>query len=220
MSYTTLNIENWDRKEHFKFFKTFDEPFFGVTFNIDVTKGRAIAKENQASFFIYYLYAAIKAANSIENFRYRIHGEEVRVYDGINASPTINRPDGTFGFSYINFTQDFKVFYQRAQAEISRVQADNSLVPSSDDDNTIHFSAIPWIHFTSLSHARKYGVYDSVPKISFGKIIEQDNKMLMPTSVHVHHALMDGYHVGLFAERFQENINSNQLITVSKSNEI
>ncbi len=26
----------------------------------------------------------------------------------------------------------------------------------------------------------------------------------MPVAVHVHHALADGYHIGLFVEKFQE----------------
>ena len=29
----------------------------------------------------------------------------------------------------------------------------------------------------------------------------------MPVSINVHHALMDGYHVGLFIEKFQKLLN-------------
>jgi chloramphenicol O-acetyltransferase type A len=39
---------------------------------------------------------------------------------------------------------------------------------------TIHFSAIPWLNFTSLSHARSYTFPDSSP-ISFGKMTISEN---------------------------------------------
>jgi len=47
---------------------------------------------------------------------------------------------------------------------------------------------------------------DSVPKISFGKVIPIDNQMLMPVSIHVHHALVDGSDIGKFYERFQNHL--------------
>lgn len=33
------------------------------------------------------------------------------------------------------------------------------------------------------------------------------DKNIMPLSVHVHHALMDGFHVGQFIEEFQRIMN-------------
>ncbi|SDK18202.1 Chloramphenicol acetyltransferase [Pedobacter sp. ok626] len=52
-----------------------------------------------------------------------------------------------------------------------------------------------------------YSFKDSVPKISFGKLTEINGKREMSVSIHVHHALMDGYHVGKFIEAFQELMN-------------
>ncbi|UNY98651.1 chloramphenicol acetyltransferase [Zhouia spongiae] len=203
-----LDIKNWSRKEHFMFYRSFDEPFFGLTFNVEVTEAYAHCKEAGVSFFIYYLYAALKAANQIGEFKHRILGDDVLVYDVVNASPTINRDNGTFGFSYMDFYEDFSVFCSKAQKEIERVRASVALVPSNDASNTIHFSAIPWVQFTSVSHARNYKFEDSIPKISFGKVFDEGNKKRMPVSVHVHHALMDGYHVGLFADYFQKALNN------------
>jgi chloramphenicol O-acetyltransferase len=39
---------------------------------------------------------SLRAANAIPSFKYRIAGQDVIVYDQVNASPTINRKDGTF----------------------------------------------------------------------------------------------------------------------------
>ncbi|HET6645746.1 MAG TPA: CatA-like O-acetyltransferase, partial [Pyrinomonadaceae bacterium] len=68
----------------------------------------------------------------------------------------------------------------------------------------IHFSVLPWLSFTSFAHARNKGRAESVPKIAFGKFTREDDRMLLPISVEVHHALMDGLHVGKFITRFEE----------------
>ncbi|HJY13751.1 MAG TPA: CatA-like O-acetyltransferase, partial [Flavobacterium sp.] len=95
-----------------------------------------------------------------------------------------------------------------ALAEIERIQNTTGLFTRSfDDDNLIHFSAIPWLNFTSLSHARSHTFPDSCPKISFGKMITDNGKKTMAMSVHVHHGLMDGLHVGQFVDLFQELMN-------------
>jgi chloramphenicol O-acetyltransferase type A len=125
----------------------------------------------------------------------------------VHASPTINRPNGTFGFAYFDYKPDFQSFRVEAQAEIDRVQNSTGLVPAMSGENVIHYSSIPWINFTGLSHARAFKFPDSCPKISFGKMTEDGGRRLMPLSVHVHHALMDGYHVGQYIDLYQEMLN-------------
>jgi chloramphenicol O-acetyltransferase type A len=206
---TLLNLEDWPRKEHFHFFRQFEEPFFGATVQIDCTKAYAAAKALNASFFCYYLYQTLKAVNTIESFRYRISDDAIYICDRINASATIGREDGTFGFSLIEYSADFAVFKTIAAAEIARIQTTTGLFTRSfDQDNVIHFSAIPWLDFSSLSHARSYSFPDSCPKISFGKMkVASNGKRTMPMSIHVHHGLMDGFHVGQFVDCFQELMN-------------
>jgi chloramphenicol O-acetyltransferase type A len=59
------------------------------------------------------------------------------------------------------------------------------------------------VHFSSYSNARKWGPHDSIPKIAFGRIDAQGDHLWMPLSVEVHHALMDGLHVGRFIQQFE-----------------
>ena len=206
---TLLDLENWNRATHFQFFKQMEEPFFGVTIEIDCTKAYQTAKARNTSFFIYYLHQTLVAVNAIENFRYRISDDAVFVYDSIDGSATISRKDGTFGFSLIEYNPDFAVFEQIATTEIERIQNTAGLFTRAfEEDNVIHFSAIPWLDFTSISHARSYTFPDSCPKISFGKMtISENGKKTMPMSIHVHHGLMDGFHVGQMVDYFQEQMN-------------
>jgi chloramphenicol O-acetyltransferase type A len=206
---TLLDLENWNRKEHFAHFSKMEEPFFGATVEIDCTKAYQMAKSLHSSFFIYYLHKTLVAVNTIENFKYRISEDKIYINDRIDASATIGREDGNFGFSLIEYNSDFEVFKQNALAEVKRIQSTTGLFTRSfDDDNVIHFSAIPWLNFTALSHARSYTYPDSCPKISFGKMITSETgKRTIAMSVHVHHGLMDGLHVGQFVDLFQDLMN-------------
>ncbi len=47
-----------------------------------------------------------------------------------------------------------------------------------------------------------------MPKVAFGKFIHQEGSVLMPTSVEVHHSLMDGLHVGQYLKRLEEMFRS------------
>ncbi len=202
-----LNIDEWARKDHFNFFKDFSDPFFGICTEIDCTKARKKAIELKVSFFLYYLHKSLKAANEVEEFRYRIEGEKVIVYDVINASPTIKRNDNTFGFSYIDYIGNFEEFVNSAKTSIKKTQLEKGLKPAVKNENVIHYSEVPWIKFTAVKYPQNSPKDDSIPKITFGKNFIRNNKMLMPISIHVNHALMDGFHVSKYLELFQKLLN-------------
>jgi chloramphenicol O-acetyltransferase type A len=202
-----LDISTWNRKEIFEFFSSFEEPYFGITASLDMTKAYDMAKSANHSIFLIYLYASLRAVQTICPLKLRIEGAEIVEYETIHASATINRPNGTFGFSFIQYDNIFSHFTINAKSEIDRIQNTTNLFPERNGNDCIHFSSLPWVDFTSLSHARKYNAKDSVPKISFGKIINQGAKKMMPCSIHVHHGLADGKDVGAFFELFQDELN-------------
>ncbi|MCZ4245538.1 chloramphenicol acetyltransferase [Pedobacter punctiformis] len=204
-----IDINTWIRKDHFNFFNTFDEPFFGVTVDVDCTFSYNEAKAINVSFFLLYLYKSLEAANHIEAFKYRIINDEVWHYDQVHASATISRPDGTFGFGYMDFYNDFSEFKTEAIAEIKRVENTTGLIPASSGQNVIHYSALPWLDFKSMSHARKFSFQDSCPKISFGKVRSEGDKKIMSVSIHANHALMDGFQVSQFVDGYQQLLNQN-----------
>ncbi len=204
-----LDIENWNRKSQFEFFKTYEEPYFGVCVPIDVTEAYKSAKKRKRSFFLSYLHATLLAANQIPEFKYRMDGDRVVIHDLINASATISRPDHTFGFSYIDFDPEFNVFAANAQAEIDRISKSHELFPDRSSEDVLYLSSLPWLDFMFTSHARAFKRKGSAPMISYGKMTEKDGEYSMPVSIHVHHALVDGYHVGLFVDKFQSILNLN-----------
>jgi chloramphenicol O-acetyltransferase type A len=200
-----LDIERWNRRRQFEFFKDFDNPFFNICTNVDVTPLLDLTRGAQnISFVIAYHFLSMKAANEVEPFRYRLRGDKVFVYDYIHAGTTLLLADETFTFVYFDFTEDFEVFHTRAKESIARAQAGLSRLDEREDqDDLIHHSVIPWITFTSISHARNWRRTDSIPKIAFGKYRPDGDRIKMPVSVEVHHALMDGLHVGRYFEKVE-----------------
>jgi chloramphenicol O-acetyltransferase type A len=202
-----LNIERWSRKEHFKFFKTFDQPYYGVTVTLDCTRAYEQAKALNVSFYSYYLHKTLVAINAIENFKYRIEGDDVYICDQVDASSTILRDDHTFGFSHIKFKFDIFDFHKEVSQEIERIKNTTGLFTTGPLSDVIHFSALPWVNFTSISEAFNKAAGDSCPKIAVGKLTNVDGKKQMPFAIHVHHALVDGYHLGIFFDKLQLLLN-------------
>ena len=202
-----LDLNTWNRKEHFEFFSQMQEPFFGVTVPIDCTQAYAKSKELNVTFFTYYLHKTLAAINTIEPFRYRIIDNEVYVFDRIDASATILREDKTFGFSWMEYAEDINDFAEITKKEIARIQNTTGLLTREYPENQIHFSALPWVNFTSYSHARSFTYPDSCPKISFGKMMDENGIKTIQMAIHVHHGLIDGYHVGQFISCFEELMN-------------
>lgn len=202
---TYLDLETWPRREQFHFFKGYDSPFFNVCVQLDVTALLRLARSRDGvPFFLTYHYLALQAANEVEPFRYRLRGDRVLVHDRIGMGTTILLDGERFGFCYFDWDGDFSRFAAQGAAALEALRAgDGRLEPREDRDDLIHGSVLPWISFTSFAHARKRKHEDSVPKIVFGKVFEDGGRSRMPISIEVHHALMDGAHVGRYLERLE-----------------
>ncbi len=160
-----------------------------------------------------YHYFALKAANEIEPFRYRLRDGKVLVHEVINGGTTLILPNETFTLVYFDHAESFTKFMEGATKAVAEIRSgDGGFCPKHEDDARIHCTTLPWIAFTSFSHARRWWhKEDSVPKISFGKFVHENGRTLMPFSVEVHHALMDGLHVGRYIERIEEMLAKPEL---------
>jgi len=203
-----ININEWSRKPQFDFFKTYENPFFNITANVEVTNLVEYCKKTGESFFLNSLYIGAQINNEISEFRMRIRNNEVIVHDIINFGAPVMHENKTFTFCYFKYFDDKNKFIEDAEVRLKKEKENPSFNPRHEEDDIIHFSVLPWINFTSIKHARRIPVTDSVPKIVYGKYTESNGKYFMPISLELHHALLDGYHAGLFYEKWEE-IESN-----------
>lgn len=203
-----LDLATWPRRELFEFYRNYDKPYFNVCLRLDVTSLlKELRKHPGVSVALTYHYIALKAANEIEQFRYRLRGDRVLVHEVINGGTTLMLPNETFTLVYFDYADTFAEFIGPAQRAVEEMKNDGSFRPRHEDDARIHCTTLPWIAFTSFSHARNWGREDSVPKISFGKFTREGDHTLMPFSVEVHHALVDGLHVGRYVARIEEMLS-------------
>lgn len=201
-----LDLESWPRRATFEFFRGYDNPYFNVCAPLEVGPLVELVRARPGvSFFLAYLYLSLRAANELEPFRYRLSQGRVLIHERIHAGTTLLLDEERFDFAYFDYEEDFARFQAAAREAMARVRAEGGTMNARDDrSDLIHYSTMPWATFTSVSHARNWRREDSVPKIVFGRYAEQDGRRLMPVSVEVHHALMDGLHVGRYLERLQQ----------------
>ena len=201
-----IDLSSWKRKEHFEFFSKMDSPNFGIVTEVDCDECYKNSKENGISFFASYLHKSMIAINSVEELKYRIVDNEIIAFEKIHAGITIAREDETFGFGFVNFSQDFETFNAELNNEILEVKNCSGLRLNNDDikKDLIRHSTIPWNSFSGLLHPTNIDRKESVPKITFGKFAVRDGKRMLPISIEAHHGLVDGLHIAKYLNEFQQ----------------
>lgn len=204
-----LDLSQWPRRGAFEFFRHFERPYFSVCTRIDVSALKpALAQARLGSVTLACHFIALQLANRIEPFRYRLRGGRVEVLDAVHGSTTVLRADESFGFAYLRHTSDFAAFAAQGAPALAAAHAGaEGFAPRTEDQALIHFTTLPWLHFTSFTHARDGAFEDAIPKLAFGRIDAEgpaeDARRWMPLALEVHHALMDGLHVGRFVQGFE-----------------
>jgi len=206
--YKEINVETWKRKALYDFYKDFDDPFFNITANLEVTNLYQFCKRHKLSFFLSNLHCALETVNEIPEFKRRVLDIKVVEYEEVNIGSTILHDDETFSFCYFGRDKDIFEFNRKGKENIEKQHQSKALDPRLNELNSIHCSVIPWLSFTSFKHAKNFGNKDSIPKLTFGKVFNEGNLKKMPLSVAVNHAIMDGLHVGKYFEKFQKRIDN------------
>ena len=88
MSFHYLDMERYERIEHFRYFLSMPYPYVGVTVDTDVTDTVRFCKERGCSFYLAFLHAAARAADRVPELRRRIHYGVIIEYDACPTSHT------------------------------------------------------------------------------------------------------------------------------------
>lgn len=209
-----IDLETWPRKNHFDFFYRMDYPQFNICMNLDITHFLKQTKTAGLSFYNAMVFASVNTCNEMDEFRYRIREGQVVLHEKVHPSFTYIRPtdeNKPFRLITLDLSEDI-VSFDRAAKKVCEEQTDYFCLDKlAGRDDLIHLTCIPWISFTHLSHTITINRNDSVPKISWGKYFREGDRILLPFSVQVHHALMDAYHIALYVEKLQNALNAYQI---------
>lgn len=210
MSSEYLDLRNWPRRAAYEHFRALAQPVFSLCANLEVgALARRVAACPGATPFLVYHHAALTAANQVEAFRYRLADQGVRVHAAVDASTTVLREDQSLGFANLRYEPRLADFVAGALAVLAAAKQRAPGLGGEDSGPRplIHMTTLPWLHFSSFTHARGAGDAD-VPKLAFGRIETREGRRLMPVGVEVHHALMDGLHVAQFYAAMQAALDT------------
>lgn len=198
-----IDLKTWNRRELYRLFRSYEQPFFSVTVDVDVTAVWKQCRTPQGpSFFLTTLFLMLKAAHLVDAFRLRLRPRGVWRHDRLAAGPTLPRPDGTFAFARVEFVDDLDQFVAQAKIVIARTLRERRLRLNNTSDDIVFHSVLPWLRFTAFTNALPGG--DSIPRIVFGRCTGSRGRVTMPVAIEVHHALVDGRDVARFVDAFEE----------------
>jgi len=202
-----IDLESWPRRRHFELFRSFAYPYFNLCVDADVAPLVRAVKKTESSFTAHLVYVLARAANESPELRQRIRGDEVIEHRIVHPSTTVLTNDDLFSFCLFEYSEDASVFIRSAIEAIECARRDLSIEDEPARDDYLFMTSIPWVSFTSLMHPVPLSPPDSVPRIAWGRYRAEGDRLLMPLSVHAHHALVDGIHVARFYERVKQLID-------------
>jgi chloramphenicol O-acetyltransferase type A len=202
-----IDLECWDRREIFDFFSPLSNPFYSVTFRLDVTELYRFCRERGLSFYYTMVFLVTRAVNGTEAFLYTIRGGEVFLLDRREPSFT-DRREGEKYFHIVTMPCRGSVEeFCAAAAEKSR-SLRGFIDCAAESDELIYLSSLPWLDLSSLTNERDLDPDDAIPRIAWGKYTEENGRRTLGMSVEVNHRFVDGADIGAFAGRLEEMIAS------------
>ena len=210
-----VDIQTWERKSILEHFSKFQSPDYSITVQVECGNAKENAKLRNRSFFIYYLYAILRAANEIKEFRYRMENGKVMLYDRLDVVATVAvGDDGRFVGVRIPYHEKFEDFYTCAQQVIqnaSKVEDAhlNEQASSEEADfGLILLSVLPGLHFTSMTCTQMTQGGCLYPLLNVGQTIQQEGRNYLPVAITVNHIFIDGSHLTEFFKKTKSHLLS------------
>ena len=198
-----IDMDTYPRRSHFDYFRSLAYPYVGFTANVDVTNLIRYAKEQGGSSFLAILWAASQAANAVPELRQRIEGDRIAQYDHCNVGHTVALEDHTFCNCTTDCRMPLKEYLPYARQKQKEAMQHHGFVNQNEDESGMIFtSCVPWVAFTQCIQPVPIPA-DCNPRIVFGKFIREGERTMMPLHIQCNHALVDGYHLGLFYQEFE-----------------
>lgn len=217
MTYHTIDLNTYARKEHFKYFMSMDHPFISVTVQVDITDWFKKIQEKNQPFFLSFLYHVAHALNDVPELRQRIKNDGIIEYERCGSSYTVSHPDGTYRYCNVQTDMPYEAFLLKAKIAQEQVLL-KDLEEDEDPESYFFISTVPWINYTSVDMPTPNPRF-SVPNIIWGKYeisqsaYEENNSVKLKETVHipltimVNHAIVDGIHIAKFFEILKKRLS-------------
>ena len=197
MNYKIIDKETYYRKGVFRHFTQDCKCSTSITARIDVTDLVQYSKKTSTKFYINFLYILSKVLNSRDDYRmaYQWQNEQLICYDVINPIQYVFHEDTeTCTPVYTEYYEDYKTFYDKAILDVERAKETRDYgLDSENHPNWFDASYISWLSYDSLNIELPDGYLYFLPIVNWGKYREENERLMMPVSVRLNHAIADGY---------------------------
>lgn len=201
-----IDTNHWNRAFHYEIFRNYPLPQYCISFELDITHFLEYIKSHGYSFTFSLVYAVSKCANQIQEFRYRFVDGNPVVFDQISTAFTyLNKETELFKVVRVEMTDTMEEYVTLASRK-EQEQKEYFTTPLGKD--IFQFSSLPWITYTHISHTDSGDKENATPLFDWGKYCKKENKIFLPFSVQVHHAFIDGIHIGKLANSLQNYLNT------------
>ncbi|HDR7356649.1 TPA: type A chloramphenicol O-acetyltransferase, partial [Bacillus wiedmannii] len=184
---------------------------FSMTVNVDITRLLKELHQKGIKFYPVFIYLISKLVNNHKEFRTCFNDEGVLGYwEEMTPSYTIfHKDDKSFSSIWTDYSSGCYIFYKNYEEDMRCYANVHGLFTKENiPPNTFPISSIPWASFTGFNLNINNDGDFLLPIITCGKYFNEENKVILPVSLQVHHSVCDGYHASRFLEDLQELSNS------------
>ena len=204
-----IDLNEWSRGNLFQFYIGKMRIVMSLTVDIDVKNLKLYSKKTGIPFYPLMLWVVSKVINNHDEFKYSWDNEGNLIrWDYVSPSYTdFHSDDENFTKMVTEYSDDLTEFYGRVMADRERYKNDRAML----DNQPLNFfdvSCLPWVKYKHFDvHVFDEGKF-LAPVVTWGKYEQTEDKLLMPLTMNIHHAVADGFHLSRFFNEVQELIDS------------
>ena len=210
MNYRIINQDQYYRKGVFRHFSEDCKCSTSMTARVDVTELEQFSKETGTKFYINFLYILSRVLNSRDDYRmgWLWETSELICYDRINPTQYVFHEDTeTCTPVYTTYSEDYELFYRNASADVEKAkQTREYALDAANHPNWFDASYISWLSYDSLNIELPDGYLYFMPIVNWGRYRTEGDRLMMPVSVRLNHAVADGYLVAKVFRLMEEEI--------------
>ena len=203
MAFILIDLDNWERREHYLHFINEVRCSYSVCVYLD------ISNLNGQRLYPAMLWLLTRTVNEMPEFRTSFTEDGLGYYSEMHPAYTVfNRDTKTFSGIWTAYQPDYPSFLHGYEEDAGKYSFTTQYEPKPGRPaNSFDVSMVPWFSFTAFNlNVFGDGTY-LLPIFTMGKTFEENEKTMLPLAIQMHHAVCDGYHVGKFIETLQANIN-------------
>lgn len=204
-AFRPADLKSGPRAERFLHYRREAPCTFNLTTRMDVTALRRTGEKLYPAL----LFLLSAAVNRHESFRWSVRDGEAGIFDWMSPCYTVFHPEsGDFSCLWTPYDASYAAFRAMYDETKRRFGDCPAFEPMEGmPDNLFNVSMVPWIEMDGFQLNLRDDFEYLTPIFTLGRCVEREGRVELSLSVRAHHAVCDGYRLGLFLTDLQESLD-------------